>query len=346
MPSSNATGTRRTRASARDGAPSSSDHRRRPRRVRVGISAGAVLLLAGMGLLAGCGESVDSSGQSGMGAPGEAMPVEGVPAEGVPAQGMPGESMPNAVADGTTRVDRQVVTTASMALRVVDVAAASDRIVEAVNGSKGLIEQQDISNAGGATYATITARIPASGLLPFIDRVSALGTVESLSSQASDVTQQTIDLDARIDALRTSVARLQELLAATTNVADLVAVESELATRQAELDSLVSQRDYLADQVALSTITMSISPVVEAIGVTPPGFLAGLQNGWSALAALAGAAITAVGFLLPFALASLVIAVPIVVIAITSSRRRRRSRPVAPASLPATAAPTDTPTTT
>lgn len=270
------------------------------------LMVGAGSLVLGALLLTGCG---GQAGDASIPADTAAAPVsEGVPQEALPAAAAP---------------SRQVITTAWVSLRVESVPRAADEVEGLITRAGGTIQQQDLSSSGGTTTATITARVPSSSLDRFLDEVGALGTVETSSRQAADVTQQTIDLDARIGALTTSVERLQELLAQTENVADLVAVETELANRRAELDSLVAQRTYLADQVSMSTATITLSPVVEVGGWQAPGFLSGVQNGWNALIGLAGALITAAGFLLPFAIVGAVIVVPIVWLLVRRARRPR-----------------------
>ncbi len=254
------------------------------RATRTLAALSAALLIVGVGLLAACSSeaSYDTS-------------VQGMPADDTSVQGMLAEAD-----EVATSVDRQIIATAYMSIRVDDVTAASARITALVATNDGLIEQQDISNTDGDFYASITARVPADRFDSFVDRVSEIGTVESLSSQVADVTQQTVDLDARTGALTTSVERLKELLAQTTNVADLVAVETELAYRQAELDSLLAQRSYLSDQVAMSTITISLSQAV-----------------W------------AEDFLLPIVAVTALI-VLIIVIATTRARRRRTAQHLPP----------------
>ena len=97
----------------------------------------------------------------------------------------------------------------------------------------------------------------------------------------------------------------------------------KLPARQAELDSLTAQRAVLADAVALSTVYVSLTPESEAAQFTPPGFLSGLESGWNALRTVVATVITAAGFLLPFALALAVVAVPIIVVVFALRRRRR-----------------------
>lgn len=250
----------------------------------------APALLAGL-LLAGCGTGTDA-----------AVPMM---EPGVVDGGAAGVSVE---ASKPMVPDRAVITTAHMAVRVEAVGDAVQAVQTLVATHDGVIDYQDFSNSVDGAYATITARVPSDRLETLIDEVSALGDVQNVSRQASDVTQQTVDLDARISALQASLDRLRALLEQTTNVADLVAVETEMSTRQAELDSLRAQRTYLANQVQMSTLTISLQPIVA--GVTDsPGFVDGVRNGWNALVTLAGALVTAVGFLLPFALIAVVLLV-------------------------------------
>ena len=262
--------------------------------------------LAGLLLVSGCAAAEVGTDAS---AP---MPMaEGAPAEAaVPASGEKG-----------TVIGPQVITTAWLTIRVESVASGVEEIGSLVEGARGSIQQQDITTTDGTQTATVVARVPAAGLDAFLADVQGLGTVENLSRQATDVTQQRIDLDARIGALTASITRLQELLEQADTVTDLVAVETELANRQAELDALTAQRDYLADQVAMSTVTMTLMPTVRAGGVQAPGFLAGLQNGVAALGASIGIAITALGFLLPFLLILAVIAIPVAWVIVRRARR-------------------------
>lgn len=260
-------------------------------------------LLAGL-LLAGCGTASESDVT--MSQPGVADGSLAMPAE---------------AAKPAPVVERSVITTAQMTVRVEAVDDAVERITGMVVANDGLIEFQDFANASDGAYATITARVPSASLETLIEQVGTLGDVAQVSRQASDVTQQTVDLDARIAALQASVARLRELLDQTANVADLVAVETEIANRQAELDSLTAQRTYLADQVSMSTLTVSLQQAVSGV-TSSPGFVDGIRNGWSALVSFLGILLTSVGFMLPFAALGL-LGLAVVWLVVRALRRRR-----------------------
>lgn len=269
----------------------------------------AIAALSALLLMAGCA----SQGDAGAPAP---MPMS----EGAPA---PADAAAAGPIDKASVVGPQVITTAWLTMRVESVSTGITDVSTLVNDAGGTIQQQDLTTADGMQTATVVVRVPATGLDAFLAQVQALGSVESVSRQATDVTQQRIDLDARIAALTASVARLRELLDQAASVADLVAVEAELASRQAELEGLTAQRDYLTDQVALSTVTITLLPTVQAGGAQAPGFLAGLQNGIAALGASIGIAITTLGFLLPFLLILAVIAIPVAWVLLRRARRPR-----------------------
>ena len=260
-------------------------------------------------------------------------------AVGAPADG--GFALADRTAGSTVTQEREVIRTAYVTMRVDDVAQATIDVQGLVSRRDGLISAEDAQVSGDNTYATITAQVPAAQLDGFLDDVSALGTVDAVNVTAQDVTTQVVDLDARIAALTTSIDRMSVLLAEAERIEDLLAIEAQLSARQAELDSLLAQRTYLGDQVAMSAVTITMSPVSTPIAeVDAPGFLSGLRSGWAAVTSAIAVAITAAGFLLPFAIILLVVAVPLIAIAVRQSRRRRPTDP--DASDPAEAAPAAT----
>ena len=264
------------------------------------------LLLAGCG---GTGDYAESATDSAMMAEG-AMPAEAPMMDQA------------AMTEDRTVTDRSIIRTAYVAMRVNDVTDAVAEVRALVAKREGIISGESLSSGTPGGYASITAQVPAADLTAFLDELGALGTVDSLDVTAQDVTTQVIDLDARIAVLESSIARLNALLAEATRVEDIIAIEAELANRQAELDSMTSQRKYLSDQVAMSTVTVTMSPITEIADVDMPGFLSGLQTGWSAFLALIGFAITAAGFLVPFVVVAAVIGIPLTVWLVRRSRRR------------------------
>lgn len=226
----------------------------------------------------------------------------------------------------STKVDRQIIRTAYLSLRVTDVNGAVDSVVTTTAAQGGIVVSEDVSGQGDSLYATLTTQVPADQLEPYLESLKGLGTVDSVNVTSQDVTTQVVDLDARVAALKASIARLDELLAQASNVTDLITIETERTTRQAELDSLVAQRKALGEQVAMSTVTVTISALAGSTEWSPPGFIPGLQTGWSALLSLTSLLITIAGFLVPFAVVIAIAVVPLAWWLVRRGRRRKSAQ--------------------
>ena len=214
---------------------------------------------------------------------------------------------PDVAVDGSAEsvqslVDRQVITTGWVTITVekpLDAATDAVRIAEAAGGRvDGRTEYAPVNGDQGS--ATLTLRLPAESLTQTLDKLKELGEVQEVSLNASDVTMQSQDLDARITALSASVDRLLALLATAVDTDTLIQLETAISDRQGELESLESQRRYLADQVALSTVTLNLQSVATAPVQEPDTFLDGLVAGWNSFVAFFAGLVVVIGVLLPW----------------------------------------------
>lgn len=239
------------------------------------------------------------------------------------AASMSGESMPG---DPSATTRQEIVRTANVSLEVDDVDRAVVSISEEAVAEGGIVQSRNVTTYDDDATASLTIRIPAGNLDAFLATLPDVGTVVNTTVDAQDVTIEVIDLEARIESLEASIERLRDLQAQATSISDLVAVEAELANRQSELESLTARRDYLANQVDLSTVYIWMDQRDTGAALTPD-FLGGLQRGWDALLTLGAALTTAIGFLLPTALVGLVVAaVVIIIIRLIRGRTKQKDR--------------------
>jgi len=230
-----------------------------------------------------------------------------------------------------------------MRIQVKDVDASVRRLRTLTSEFGGLVEALQVSSeqnvpiyrpadasgvsdaAALAAYATV--RVPQDRFDEFLKRVATFGKVLVQSESGTDVTQQHIDLSARLTTLKAEEVRLREFLKAAKNVEEMLAVESELSRVRGEIESLQGQLDYLDKQIAMSALTVELvrpAPVVRPAG-TDWGFARALTNGIRGAAAVLASLITVVISLLP--LIVLVALIGGIWIAIVRTRRRRRSAP-------------------
>jgi len=303
-----------------DDAASTADHPQGgSERVVGGAEGGA----GGAGGAAG-DAGADAGGSAEAGAAGA-----GAAAAGDVASGTGGVGLSAADAGG-----RQVVTTGEAGLVSPDPRAAADAVVAEVEAAGGRVDarRETAARADEGTEATadLTVRVPADGVTGLLEALDEIGDVDHVDLSSDDVTAAAQDLDARIRAMTLSVARMEDLLDRATTRQEVLEAEGTLTDRQASLEQLQSERARMAEQVALSTLRISIwTPPGTATAAepdpaedgSPSGFLGGLAAGWSALVTVLGGVVTVLGVLLPWlAVGAAVLAA---VLAVRRALRRR-----------------------
>ncbi|EOD69432.1 lipoprotein [Amycolatopsis vancoresmycina DSM 44592] len=244
--------------------------------------------------LAGC--SAAENGASSTADSAGSGPVPAAPQQGSGKSGAEKVTPPQA---GAT--DRKLSRSARLELtatKVTDVVAQARGIAQGAGGYTG-------QESTGDESATLSLAVPADKLDGVLDQLSHLGTAlvkRELNTQ--DVTEQVVDVEARLATQRASVERIRALLARATSVSEIASVESELTSREATLESLEQQRNSLAGSVAMATVAMT----VRSVAAPPPpgedhsGFFGGLAGGWHAFLVFGGGLLTVLGAIAPFLL--------------------------------------------
>ncbi|MEU5257479.1 DUF4349 domain-containing protein [Amycolatopsis sp. NPDC021455] len=277
-------------------------------RWRAGLAAAAVAFA-----LAGC-----SAGENGASSTADSAGI----APAVPQQGAgkPGQNKVTPPQPGAT--DRKLSRSARLELtatKVVDVVAQARGIAQGAGGYTG-------QESTGDETASLSLAVPADKLDGVLDQLSHLGSsLVKRELNTQDVTEQVVDVEARLATQRASVERIRALLARATSVSEIASVESELTSREATLESLEQQRNSLAGSVAMSTVAMTI----HGVAAPPPpgedhsGFLGGLAGGWQAFLVFGEGLLTVLGAIAPF----LLFVVPLGWLGWWLHRRRRTVAP-------------------
>lgn len=259
--------------------------------------------------------------------------------------GAASESMLVGADADTKAASRDIVATASATVTVADVATAAEQVSQAAIAAGGYVESVTVGQTGPTLpwdgegydmmmpYPTVpgggwvTVRVPADQLTAVIAGLKTVGDVTASSVTQDDVTAQSIDLKARIDASQQSVDRLTELMGQAGTVGDLIAAESALSERQATLESYQQQLEYLSDQVSMSSLTVNLTPVAIAVTADPAGFSDGLAAGWNGLVAALNGIVVALGFMIPWIMVIVVVGAAVWGIVVLARRARRKTAP-------------------
>jgi len=175
---------------------------------------------------------------------------------------------PSAVQADAARVD--VVRYGNVSLEVSDAEASIKSITELITANGGYLSGSSRYGQDDQLYVSATFRVPATNFDSVMSGLREQGDVLSEDVSSYEVTMQLVDLEARLKNLRASETAFLALLDRASSVSDAVAVQAELSRVQGDIEAFEAQRAALADQVAMSSINVTlqlpVSPVDAASG--------------------------------------------------------------------------------
>jgi hypothetical protein len=157
-------------------------------------------------------------------------------------------------AEALPSVERRLVQRASVRIIVEDPAALAPEAQSVAERMGGYVE----SAVAEERRLTVAVRVPSPQLSAFLDTVERWGEVRERRVTSEDVTEQAVDLEARVRNLTAVRDRLRAYLARAGEIQDIIAVERELARVQSELEGLESRLTRLQTEVALSRVTLEL----------------------------------------------------------------------------------------
>ncbi len=233
-------------------------------------------------------------------------------------------------------LDRKLIRTATLEVETGEVSQKFEEVANVALSSGGLVFSSSFGNDGERQTASITIRIPGERYQDALIKLRKLGTVRSEQSNATDVTEEYVDLQSRLRNLQATDQQYLALLQRATTINDILVVQDRLNGIRAEIEQVQGRINLLADQTDLSTITVHLMPPVPALEPKDDGARGPLETAADAfdasLAVLAGIATVALAvaafswWIVPFAAAGLYV----VRRQLREERGRRQAPPPAP----------------
>lgn len=166
---------------------------------------------------------------------------------------------------------RKLVKNATLNVETKEFDTLCDKVNEEIASLGGYVESSQIS---GNSYshssmrnAYIVARIPAASIDAFIAAVKDAGNVIREVTTVKDVTQNYMDIENRLKALRTEEQTLLSLLEKAENLDAVLTVQSRLTEVRTSIEDYESRLRLLENTIDYSTVTLYIDEV-EHITVT------------------------------------------------------------------------------
>lgn len=157
---------------------------------------------------------------------------------------------------------RQLILTGQVAIEVSDFEAASQNLTAATETHGGFVSdtRQEVHRVDNQTWTEglIVLRVPRENFTALYERAKTEGELIEAHKQSQDVTDQLVDIRARLDNLRAQRDQLRELYDRANDTEEVLQVQDRLSEVQGEIERLEARQKSLRQRVALSTITVRI----------------------------------------------------------------------------------------
>lgn len=172
--------------------------------------------------------------------------------------------------DTANVTDQKIIRSANIRIQVNNATKAAEKARTIVEDMGGLVtNSSSYEDDAGNTSVSITLKVPSGKLDEAMAKLTTLGDVRQEDISARDVTEQYVDLEARLGNAKRVEKRLLDLLDnKTAKLEDMIKVEKELGRVRENIESMVARKRYFDSRVSLSTI--------EAVFFEPRGFGRGI----------------------------------------------------------------------
>jgi hypothetical protein len=182
---------------------------------------------------------------------------------------------PNATQQQGAQTERKIIRNANLTLEI-DNPGEGQRKVSAIAEARGgfvVTSESTQRNVEGqlrpSSIVTVTVRVPAAqfaAALEEIRTVSPQVVQEKITGQ--DVTEEYIDLEARIRTKKALEAQFLEIMKQARTVSDALEVQRQIGDVRAEIERLEGRRRFLENQSSLSTITVTLQPPTQIVSTS------------------------------------------------------------------------------
>jgi len=194
----------------------------------------------------------------------------------------------NAAKAPTAQSQLKIIKTGNLRFETTNLTQAGAQVMDAVKTYNALV-QSDVQNSDGYSLGrTVVVRIAPQYFEAFVASISkGVKYFDRKDLSAEDVTEEYVDVEARIKAKKILEERYFDLLKKANKISEMLAIEKELATIREEIEAQQGRLKFLENRVAQSTITIEFykKQEVEVSGTQSYGAKLGdaLKSGFNGL---------------------------------------------------------------
>jgi hypothetical protein len=170
------------------------------------------------------------------------------------------------VGNGTVGQPARIQQTGSLDLQVAKgtLQSAINKLTFLAAEYNGFVvnSQSELGGGPGNVSGSVTLQVPVGSFNAVLKSAQSYGKTVYVSSKATDVTAQYVDLQAQIAALQASRQQYLTIMSRATSIGDVLAVQSQLDSLQQQIQQLQGQLNVLSSETTYSTLNVLLSESV------------------------------------------------------------------------------------
>lgn len=147
-------------------------------------------------------------------------------------------------------IERKLIYTGYISLGVENLSETKNAVEQWLKKYDGYISNSSESQRS----VNFTVNIPQKNFFAAMDEGASLGKIKNKNVNCRDVTEQFYDLQTRLDTRHILLERLQNYLASSSNVKDLIEIETKINDVTSELEQMQGNMNRLQKQITFSRI--------------------------------------------------------------------------------------------
>ena len=171
---------------------------------------------------------------------------------------------PDSVASPGSAYEQKIIKNADLQFETDDLEGTANRIKEIVTKYNAQVQQDSESKEYSSLRHTILVWVPAKNFDAFIGDIGkGVSYFDRKEISSQDVTEEFIDVEARVKTRKTLEARYIELLKKASKMSEMLEIEQKLSEIREEIESQEGRLKYLQNRVALSTVRIEFYKNIE-----------------------------------------------------------------------------------
>ncbi|MFM1931018.1 MAG: hypothetical protein RL226_321 [Bacteroidota bacterium] len=193
-------------------------------------------------------------------------------------------SVERAVAPEEASVPRKLIREAWMEFETENTEDRRTTILAAVEKHGGYVASEQAYNQANRQTLVVVVRVPENQFDVFLQAsTSGVEDFDRREVTVDDVTEEFLDVEARLTTKKELELRYLDLLKEATTVTEILEIERELGTLRADIEAIEGRLKYLQSQVSLSTVTFSFYAQLPDSNGLGKKFSKGWGDGWDNL---------------------------------------------------------------